>query len=65
MNILDYITAALMIIGALNWMLVGVFYFNLVEILTSSLPGLRVVIYALVGASGAYWIWRIYTLAKK
>jgi hypothetical protein len=58
MKKLDVIAAALVIIGALNWGLAGLFHLDLVAIVfgmkfgeTSSLSA---VIYALVGLSGLY-----------
>lgn len=43
---------ALVIIGALNWGLVGFFNYNLVEALLGSWPTVERVVYALVGLSG-------------
>ena len=46
------IIGALVIIGALNWGLVGVLQFNLVEQIFGSGSALARVIYALVGLAG-------------
>lgn len=46
------IIGALVIIGALNWGLVGVLQFNLVEQIFGSGSALTRVIYALVGLAG-------------
>lgn len=51
---LDYITLTLVIIGAVNWGLVGFFKFDLVAYLFGSLSLLSRIIYALVGLSGIY-----------
>lgn len=51
---LDYITLTLVIIGAVNWGLVGFFKFDLVAYLFGSLSLLSRIIYALVGLSGLY-----------
>ena len=51
---LDYITLTLVIIGAVNWGLVGFFKFDLVAYLFGSLSLLSRIIYALVGLSGHY-----------
>jgi len=40
-------------IGALNWGLVALFHFNLVESLLGSMPAVVKVVYALVGVAGA------------
>lgn len=44
----------LVLIGSINWGLVGLFRLNLVEALTGSIPGLLTFIYILVGISGVY-----------
>lgn len=41
-------------VGGLNWGLVGLFDFNLVEALLGSMPGLVMLVYVLVGASAVY-----------
>ena len=49
---LDYTTLTLVIVGAVNWGLVGFFKFDLVAYLFGSLSLLSRIIYALVGLSG-------------
>ena len=44
----------LVIVGALNWGLVGLLDFNLVEMLLGSMPMVVQVVYVLVGASAVY-----------
>ena len=61
---LNKVAWILVIVGALNWGLVGLGDFagadwNIVNMLLSSMPQLESVVYVLVGASGA-WL-----LAKK
>lgn len=56
MKILNYIVLTLVIIGSLNWLLVGVFEFNLVDAIFGELSFLSRVIYGLVGLAG---IWAI------
>ena len=51
---LDYTTLTLVIVGAVNWGLVGFFKFDLVAYLFGSLSLLSRIIYALVGLSGLY-----------
>ena len=51
---LDCTTYVLMIIGALNWGLVGLFQFNLVAFLFGSMSLLTRIIYVLVGLSAVY-----------
>jgi len=48
---LHMITYSLMVVGALNWGLMGLFDINLVNMLLESMPMLEKVVYILVGAS--------------
>lgn len=50
----DYTALTLVIIGALNWLLVGVFKFDLVAFLFGNLSWLSRIVYTLVGLSGLY-----------
>ena len=54
MKILDYTALALVIIGAINWGLIGFFSFDLVRVLFGDMSLLSRIIYALVGVSGLY-----------
>ena len=44
----------LLVVGGLNWGLVGLFNYNLVEMLLGSMPGVVMVVYVLVGLSAVY-----------
>jgi len=44
----------LVVIGALNWGLVGLFSFNLVELILGSVTWLERLVYVLVGISGVW-----------
>ncbi|MFC6954454.1 DUF378 domain-containing protein [Halorubellus litoreus] len=64
MNVLDWIVLALVIVGAVNWGLVGIGYFvdsaanwNLVNIALGSIPELEFLVYAIVGLAGIYGIY--------
>ena len=50
----DYCSLTLVIIGAVNWGLIGFFRFDLVNCLFGNLSWLSRVIYALVGIAGLY-----------
>lgn len=52
MKTLYYICLSLVIIGALNWLLVGAFSFNLVDKLFGISSVISRIIYVLVGLSG-------------
>ncbi|EPZ45182.1 DUF378 domain-containing protein [Alicyclobacillus acidoterrestris] len=51
---IDWIAWVLMLIGGLNWGLVGFFNYNLVDALFGPMSGLSRTIYAVVGL-GALW----------
>lgn len=52
MKVLYYIALTLVIIGALNWLLIGLFDFDLVATLLGSMSVLSRIVYVLVGISG-------------
>ena len=56
MKTLDNIALILVIIGALNWGLIGLFNFNLVETIFGGFSAISRIIYTLVGISGLYSI---------
>ena len=56
MKIIDKIALVLIIIGAINWGLVGFFNFNLVDAIFGSMSVISRIIYALVGVSGLWGI---------
>lgn len=56
MKIIDKIALALVIIGAINWLLVGAFNFNLVDTIFGAMSILSRIIYVLVGISGLWAI---------
>lgn len=51
---LDYTLLTLVIIGAVNWGLIGFFRFDLVAFLFGDMSWLSRIIYAIVGISGLY-----------
>lgn len=55
-NVFSVIALILVIIGAINWLLVGIFSFNLVTWITMGLVWLERVIYILVGIAGIFMI---------
>lgn len=53
-----HISAFILItVGALNWGLVGLFDFNLVNMIFGSMGGIEKIVYILVGAAGVYSIY--------
>lgn len=56
MKILDYVLLTLVIVGAVNWGLIGFIQFDLVRMLFGDMSILSRIIYALVGIGGLYAI---------
>lgn len=54
MRFLDTLALLLVIIGAINWGLIGFFDFNLVSALFGEMTAFSRIIYALVGIAGLY-----------
>ncbi len=54
MKVLDIIGTILLIIGALNWGLIGFFGYNLIEILFGEATVATAFIYGLIGIGGLY-----------
>lgn len=58
MKILDVIAWVLLIVGGLNWGLTGVFQCNLVDAIFGAGSALSTLVYALVGLSALWCIFR-------
>ena len=56
MKIIDKIALALIIVGALNWGLIGLFNFDLVAAIFGDMTLLSRIVYGLVGVSGLWGI---------
>ncbi|HEY4541561.1 MAG TPA: DUF378 domain-containing protein [Noviherbaspirillum sp.] len=61
MSAVDWIAMILLIVGGLNWGLVGLFNFDLVATLFGEMSAISRVIYVLVGLSALY---SLYTASK-
>ena len=61
-RIFDYSCLVLVLIGAINWGLVGFFKFDLVEAIFGNMTIISRIVYALVGIAG---LWSITLLFKK
>lgn len=57
LNVLDWIALILVIIGGLNWGLVGVFKFDLVKAIFGDMSVVSRIIYILVGVAALYMIY--------
>ncbi|HWQ60644.1 MAG TPA: DUF378 domain-containing protein [Candidatus Fimivivens sp.] len=51
---LDWVAIVLLVVGGLNWGLVGLFKFDLVAAIFGNMSILSRIVYALVGASAVY-----------
>lgn len=54
MKTIDYIALTCVIIGAINWGLIGFFGFDLVALIFGDMTVLSRIIYAVVGIAGLY-----------
>ncbi len=61
LSAIDWLALALVIIGALNWGLVGAFDFDLVAAIFGEETSLSRLVYALVGLAA---LWTLYTCSK-
>jgi len=67
LNVLDWVALVLVIVGGLNWALVGLFYFDLVSYLFVQLLNMVMVaraVYVLVGVAALYSIFTVSKFAK-
>jgi uncharacterized protein len=66
-NVLDWIAIVLLIVGGLNWGLVGFFNWSLVTAIANAvmLPMLATIIYAIVGIAAIYSIFSVIKMSKK
>jgi uncharacterized membrane protein YuzA (DUF378 family) len=60
LNAFDWIALVLLIIGGINWGLVGLFNFDLVATIFGSMPTVSRAIYILVGLAALYTIYLMF-----
>ena len=65
LNTLDWIALILVIVGGLNWGLVGIFSFDLVAAIFGSMSAISRIVYTLVGIAAIYMIFFIGKVGKK
>ena len=65
LSAVDWIVLILVIVGGLNWGLVGVFNYDLVASIFGDMSALSRIVYDLVGLSAIYLIFTVKGLAKK
>lgn len=65
LGFIDWVSLVLVIVGALNWGLVGAFKFNLVKAIFGEDTALARIVYVLVGIAGLYLIYLSTQLARQ
>ena len=65
LTIIDWIALVLVIVGAINWGLVGVFKFDLVASIFGSMSIISRIVYDLVGLAGLYLIFVVGMIQRK
>lgn len=61
LSVLDWVAIVLVIVGAVNWGLVGALSFDLVKAIFGDMTALSRIVYVLVGLAG---IWMIFISSK-
>lgn len=64
MSELDWAAWVFVMIGAVNWGLVGAFKLDLLMTIFGTSPVLVQLVYILVGLSGLYWLYKMLVLKK-
>jgi uncharacterized protein len=65
MKVVEVIAAVLLIVGGLNWGLVGLLHFDLVATLLGDMTVLSRIVYGLVGISGIYLAASLWNIQKR
>ncbi|MFA5359514.1 MAG: DUF378 domain-containing protein [Patescibacteria group bacterium] len=65
LNVFDWVALVLVVVGGLNWGLVGLFKFDLVATIFGDMSVLSRLVYALVGLSSVYVAIALSKLCRK
>lgn len=65
MKTVDTISLILILVGAINWGLVGLFGFDLVATVFGDMTVLSRLVYVLVGAAGVYEAFAVWSLPRR
>lgn len=65
LSFLDWVALVLVIVGGINWGLVGLFQWDLVANIFGDMSGLSRIIYVLVGLSGVWMLFISGKLARR
>lgn len=61
---LERASAIFVLIGAINWGLVGAFGFNILLVMFNTSPTLERVIEGVIGLSGLFWLYKLLMMKK-
>jgi len=64
MHVIDWLALVLVIVGGVNWGLVGIFNFDLVATIFGDMSMLARVVYTLVGLSAVYMVFAAAKMAS-
>ncbi len=64
MKEVDWVAYILIILGALNWGLIGAFRLDLVQTVLGTSPGLVQLVYILIGLGGLYSLYKMSSMKK-
>jgi len=64
MSELDWAAWVFVILGAINWGLVGIAKLDVVQIVFGTSPVLLEIVYLSIGLSGLYWLYKMVTDKK-
>jgi len=64
-NIINWIVSVLVIVGGLNWGLVGLFDFDLVATIFGDMSIISRVVYDLVGLAALFMVWTTFFASSK
>lgn len=65
MSSLDWVAFILLVVGGLNWGLVGAFQYNVVTTLFGAMSTATNVVYILVGLAAVYKLWKVCMMSMK
>lgn len=65
MKEIDWVVHTLVMLGALNWGLVGAFKLDLVQTILGTSPALVQLVYVIIGLSGLYQLYKMTSKGKK
>jgi len=65
LNVLDWIVLVLVVVGGLNWGLVGLLKFDLVAAIFGDMSAISRVVYTLVGLAALYTLYLATRVGKK